>query len=183
MHPNWPVGVAVPSRDGLRALVHLDWLFADRSQAPDWVLSPTQSTLTAFQAPGATAIAEGLGDADRRLGLILEAVVDAYAADPSEAVTLLSYDQGDVIFSDAWPLPPDVARRLDFVLLEDARLVTRREPHRGSRRLRRSAADSHPVPARALDGTGLSGYSNSVVAEAECVGVLGNGHVEAPSGA
>lgn len=87
------------------------------------MLSPTQDTLAALGVSGAEAIAKGLKDPDRRLGLILEAVVDAYAADPSQAVTLLDFDQGEIVLSDAWPLPLDAARRIDFVLLEDASLV------------------------------------------------------------
>lgn len=87
------------------------------------MLSPTEQTLVAFQASGADVIADGLRDPDRRLGLILEAVVDAYAADPSEPVMLFEFDQGSVIHSDAWQLPSDVTRQHDFVLLEDIGLV------------------------------------------------------------
>lgn len=123
LHGNWPADVRDATDDELRPLAHTGWLFADRARAPDWVLSPTEQTLVAFQASGADVIADGLRDPDRRLGLILEAVVDAYAADPSEPVMLFEFDQGSVIHSDAWQLPPDVTRQHDFVLLEDIGLV------------------------------------------------------------
>ncbi len=123
LHGNWPADVRDPHRDELRPLIHAGWLVADRSQQPDWVLSPTQETLVAFEVSGAEAIAEGLKDPDRRLGLILEAVVDAYAADPSRGISMFEYDHADLVMQGAWQLPPDAARRHDFVLLQDAGLV------------------------------------------------------------
>jgi len=79
-HATWPPGLAVPKREEMRTLVHRGLLERDDSVAPVWRVFPSAA---ARELVG-VAEEEALGDPDRRLGLILEATVTAFEADPRE---------------------------------------------------------------------------------------------------
>lgn len=121
-HPNWPSDVAVPEREEVRTLVHLDLLTADRSRLPDWVVFPSPRARELF-AHDHDDLTGALSDVDRRLGIILEATVAAHEADPSEPLHFASMDQLDYIHHAHWPIERDVVRRHDLAQLEDLGLV------------------------------------------------------------
>jgi hypothetical protein len=118
-HPSWPAEVAAPGREEVRALVHLGLLETDDSVAPAWRVFPSaRGRELAGIAPD-----EGLGDADRRLGLILEATVTAFEADPSEPLQFHRMHQADLVRHPHWPLQPEVVRQHDLQQLEDLGLI------------------------------------------------------------
>jgi hypothetical protein len=122
-HPNWPGDVAKPRERGeFRPLAHGGWLAVDRTQGPAWVFSPSERAVDAFSGTRESLV-ETLREPDRRSGLILDSVVAAYRADPSEPLHLAVMDQADYVRHPAWPLPVDAARMHDFELLEDVGLV------------------------------------------------------------
>jgi hypothetical protein len=124
-HPNWPAAVRVPSREEVRSLVRLGWLDTDSRAAPDWAVFP--SPLARAQFGGSDGgVAEALSDADRRLGVILDATVAAHEADPSEPSHLASMDHGTYVDGVHWPIERDVVRHHDLAQLEDLDLVATR---------------------------------------------------------
>lgn len=125
-HPNWPGDVAVPSREEVRPLVHLGWLESDKRAAPAWRVFPSPAAREAFGESG-DGEARALADPDRRLGLILEATVAAFEADPTEAIHFAAMEQIDLVSHTHWPLEPDVVRQHDLDQLVDLGLISVRE--------------------------------------------------------
>jgi hypothetical protein len=118
-HPNWPPGVATPGREEIRPLVHLGFLHADYSVAPAWRVFPSPEA----RHLAGVATDEALADPDGRLGLILEATVAAFEADPSQPLQFSAMFQADLVEHPHWPLQPDVVRAHDLQQLEDLRLI------------------------------------------------------------
>jgi hypothetical protein len=118
-HPSWPAGVAVPGREEVRALVHRGLLETDDTVAPMWRVFPSAG---AREIAGVAA-EEALADPDRRLGLILEATVTAFEADPSEPLQFHPMHQADLVRHRHWPLQPEVVRAHDIQQLEDLGLI------------------------------------------------------------
>ena len=122
-HPNWPPAVRAPSRDEVRALVHLGLLEVDRRAAPDWRVFPSANARAMFDQ-SASSEAEALADPERRLELILEATVSAFNADPSEPLHFTPMDQIDIVGHPHWPLQPDSVHEHDLRQLQDLGLIS-----------------------------------------------------------
>ena len=118
-HPNWPAGVGLPDREEVRALFHQGLLEHDASVAPAWRVFPSPK---ARELAG-VATEAALRDPDRRLGLILEATVTAFEADPSQPLQFHPLDQVDLVRHPHWPLQPEVVRAHDLHQLEDLGLL------------------------------------------------------------
>jgi hypothetical protein len=127
-HPSWPPGVAVPTRHEVRELYHRGLLQADESVAPTWRVFPSAQGRERV----GVAADEALADPDRRLGLILEAIVRAFETDPSEPLQFHSMQQADLVRHPHWPLQPEVVRAHDLQQLEDLGLVATAPGHRSS---------------------------------------------------
>ena len=121
-HPNWPPAVRAPSREEVRALVHLGLLEVDHRAAPVWRVFPSADARAMF-AQSASSEAEALADPERRLELILEATVSAFNADPSEPLRFTPMDQIDIVTHPHWPLEPDSVHEHDLRQLEDLGLI------------------------------------------------------------
>lgn len=118
-HLSWPAGVVAPDREEVRALVHGGLLEADDSVRPMWRVFPSAR---GRELAGVVA-EEALADPDRRLGLILEATVTAFEADPSEPLQFHPMQQADLVRHRHWPLQPEVVRAHDLQQLEDLGLI------------------------------------------------------------
>jgi len=125
-HPSWPAGVTVPDRDEVRDLVHRGLLEVDDSVTPMWRVFP--SAVGREVAGGASE--EALGDPDRRLGLILEATVTAFEADPREPLQFHPKEEVHLVRHQYWPLQPEVVRAHDLQQLEDLGLIATAGEHR-----------------------------------------------------
>jgi hypothetical protein len=124
-HPNWPGGVAAPRREEVRRLGHLGWLARDeRAPRGTWCHYPTAAARDAFG--GGDADADGLADPDRRLGVILEAIVAAFRSDVFEPLHLAVMDHADYVQHPHWRLQPNAVREHDIAQLEDVGLVATR---------------------------------------------------------
>lgn len=123
-HPEWPSEVAAPTRDEVRQLAHLGLLDVDHSVAPLWRVFPSRDARRAFGGAAEELAQSALADPDRRLGMILEATVAAFEADPSEPLHFASMQQVDIVQHAHWPLQPDVVRSHDLQQLEDLGLVS-----------------------------------------------------------
>lgn len=118
-HPAWPASISAPERDELRPLVHMVLLVVDRSVAPTLRVFPSSEALALVgDAPD-----DALTDPDRRLGLILEATVEAFEADPTEPLLFIPGWQAPIVRHPHWPLQPEVVRAHDLQQLEDLGLV------------------------------------------------------------
>jgi hypothetical protein len=95
--PRWPTEVQKPSRDEVRSLVGRDLLEIDRSVAPAWRFWPAEAAREEFAGDSARNRAEDLKDPDARLGVILDAIVQAFEADPATPLLLLRTDQVDIV--------------------------------------------------------------------------------------
>lgn len=62
-------------------------------------------------------------DVDSRLGVILDAIVEAFKKDPSTPLLILRTNQVDVIRHPGWPIEPDVVRMHDLRQLHDLDLI------------------------------------------------------------
>lgn len=124
-HSNWPSDTQPPSHNDndVRALVHQGLLEVDRRQAPDWVVFPSARARREY-GTGSDHEAEALGDADLRLGTILEAAVRAYEGNPAEPIHFADMQQVSIVQHPAWPLEPDVVRAHDLDLLEQLGLIS-----------------------------------------------------------
>ena len=121
--PNWPPEVAVPAKEELRPLVQLGLLEPDRRYGPEWVVFPTPLARERFGTAADSDVVDALSDADRRLGVILNATVAAHEGDPSEPLHFASMDHGAYIDHPHWPIERDVVRRHDLAQLEDLGLL------------------------------------------------------------
>jgi hypothetical protein len=122
-HPRWPASVSPPGRQEVRGLVHKGALDADRSVAPMWRVFPSAEGRRVFGGVGEEAVSSALADPDRRLGVILEATVEAFDRDPSEPLHFAPMQQVDLVQHPHWPLSPDVVRAHDLQQLADLGLV------------------------------------------------------------
>ena len=118
-HPSWPAGVSVPDREEVRALFQDGLLEKDSSVAPTWRVFPSAR---ARELAG-VATEDAFLDPDRRLGLILEATVAAFEADPSEPLQLQRLEHDELVEHQHWPLQPEVVRAHDLQQLEDLGLM------------------------------------------------------------
>jgi len=118
-HPSWPAGVRVPGRQEVRRLLALDCLELGRSAPGAWRVFPSAA---ARELAGA-AENEALADPDRRLGLILEATVTAFEADPAEALQFLPVWGSALVRHPHWQLQPEVVKPHDLQQLADLGLV------------------------------------------------------------
>jgi hypothetical protein len=110
----WPAQVARPRQDEIRSLVAREYLEIDKSVAPTWRFWPSATARQAFACADAVKRAAALKDPDERLGVILDAIVEAFEKDPETALLMLSYDQGSTIRHPHWPIEPDVVRPHDL---------------------------------------------------------------------
>lgn len=121
-HPNWPGGVPAPRREEVRRLGQLGWLARDeRAPRGTWCHYPTVAARQAFG--GSDPHAEALADPDRRLGVILEAIVTTFRADASVPLHFAGMDQADYVEHPHWPLQPDAVHAHDITQLEHLGLV------------------------------------------------------------
>jgi hypothetical protein len=130
-HPHWPPDVAAPSRDEVRRLHQLDMLDVDRAAAPTWRVYPSAAARSRFDAECEQQMRAALADPDQRLGLILEASVQAFEADPAEPLRIWSMAGADLVRHRHWPLQPDVVRMHDLQQLEELRLISSSPEDRG----------------------------------------------------
>jgi hypothetical protein len=87
-HPCWPVDVRVPDREELRRLHHLGMLDVDDAAAPTWRVYPSPAARTEFGGDAEQQLAGALHDPDQRLGVILQAAVEAFEANPAEPLQM-----------------------------------------------------------------------------------------------
>jgi hypothetical protein len=123
-HPDWPGSVPPPTREEVRALVHAGGLEADGSVAPMWRVFPSAQGRRDFGGAGERDLSAALADPDRRLGVILEATVAAFEADPSEPLHFAPMEQIDLVQHAHWPLSPDVVKAHDLQQLIELGLVS-----------------------------------------------------------
>jgi hypothetical protein len=121
--PDWPEGNAAPTRDEVRGLVARDLLEIDKSKARTWCFWPSEEASAIFAGPSEQALAQALKHPDQRLGVILDAIVNAFEADPSTPLLLLRTDQVDIVRHPHWGIAPDVVRLHDLRQLEELRLI------------------------------------------------------------
>lgn len=69
-------------------------------------------------------VAQALADPDGRLGLILEATVAAFEADPSEPLQFHPMGQAALVRHEHWPLPATVVGAHDLQQLEELELIS-----------------------------------------------------------
>jgi hypothetical protein len=121
--PDWPEGSAAPTRDEVRGLVARDLLEIDKSKARTWCFWPSEEARAIFACPSEQALAQALKHPDQRLGVILDAIVNAFEADPSTPLLLLRTNQVDIVRHPHWGIAPDVVRLHDLRQLEELRLI------------------------------------------------------------
>src|SRR3954454_11986204 len=119
----WPATVRKPGREEVRSLLAHGYLETDKSAAPSWRFWPADAARAEFGGDAAQARAEALRDADARLGVILDAVVEAFEDDPATPLLMLRTDQVDIVRHPHWPIEPDVVRMHDLRQLEDLGLI------------------------------------------------------------
>jgi hypothetical protein len=103
----------------VRALLHQGLLEHNASIAPAWRVFPSAK---ARELAG-VATEEALCDPDRRLGLLLDATVTAFEADPREPLQFHPLEQVGLVRHSHWPLQPEVVRAHDLHQLEDLGLI------------------------------------------------------------
>ena len=59
-----------------------------------------------------------LKDPDERLGVILDAIVEAFEGDPAEPLLILGTGSGSVVRHPCWGIEPDVVRKHDLSQLD-----------------------------------------------------------------
>lgn len=121
--PRWPAEVRKPTRDEVRSLVHRQYLETDRTAAPAWRFWPAEAAREEFAGDATRRRAEALRDPDARLGVILDAIVEAFHKDPATPLLILRTDQVDLVRHPHWAIEPDVVRMHDLRQLEDLQLI------------------------------------------------------------
>jgi hypothetical protein len=121
--PAWPKDGLGPSREEVRSLVGRGFLDVDKNAAPAWRFWPSEEARALFGSDSEQALARALKDPDQRLGIILEAIVDAFEADPSVPLLMLRTNGPDIIRHPNWGIPADVARLHDLRQLEELGLI------------------------------------------------------------
>jgi hypothetical protein len=110
----WPAEVPRPRRDEIRSLVAAKYFDVDKSVAPTWRFWPSATAREVFAGAEAQDRAAALNDPDERLGVILDAIVEAFEKEPDTALLTIRYDQGVIIRHPAWPIEPDIVRPHDL---------------------------------------------------------------------
>lgn len=121
--PRWPAAVPPPTREEVRALVSRDYLQVDRSAAPAWHFWPATAARDEFGSDITRERAQALRDPDARLGVILDAIVEAFETDPATPLLFLRMQQVDIVRHPGWPIEPDAVRMHDLRQLEDLGLI------------------------------------------------------------
>jgi hypothetical protein len=121
--PRWPAEVRKPDREEVRSLVGREYLEADKSAAPGWCFWPAEAARQEFAWDAARHRAEALKDADARLGVILDAIVEAFEKDPATPLLIFRSQQADIVRHPHWAIEPDVVRMHDLRQLEDLGLI------------------------------------------------------------
>jgi hypothetical protein len=121
--PRWPPGVRQPSREEVRSLVGRQYLEVDKTAAPAWRFWPAEAARHEFAGDVARRRAEALKDPDARLGVILDAIVQAFEKDPATPLLILRTGQVDIVRHPHWAIDPDVVRMHDLRQLEDLELI------------------------------------------------------------
>jgi hypothetical protein len=106
-------------------------LDVDRAAAPTWRVYPSSAARSQFGGDTERQMARALGDPDQRLGLILEATIEAFEADPAEPLRVWPMASVDLVRHPHWPLQPDVVRMHDLQQLEELGLVSSSLQDRG----------------------------------------------------
>jgi hypothetical protein len=120
----WPDNVRPPNRNEVRALLARDLLLSDRSAPPGvWRFWPADTARAEFESEPAKRRADALRDPDARLGIILNAIVEAFEQDPSTPLLFVRAGQAAVVKHPNWPIEPDVVGMHDLRILEDLRLI------------------------------------------------------------
>jgi hypothetical protein len=92
----WPAEVRKPTRDEVRSLVGRQYLETDRTAAPTWRFWPAEAARDEFGGEAARQRAEALKNPDVRLGVILDAIVEAFDKDPATPLLILRTDEVDI---------------------------------------------------------------------------------------
>lgn len=121
--PRWPGEVRKPTRDEIRSLSARGSLEVDKTAAPMWRFWPAEAARREFAGEAAHGRLEALKDADARLGVILDGVVEAFEQDPATPLLILRTDQVDIVRHPHWPIEPDVVRMHDLRQLEHLGLI------------------------------------------------------------
>lgn len=110
---------------------HLGMLDVDRTAAPTWRVYPSPDARTKFGGDAEQLVAAALRDPDQRLGVILQATVEAFEADPAEPLQIWPMASVDLVRHPRWPLQPDVVRMHDIQQLEELGLLGSSTEERG----------------------------------------------------
>jgi hypothetical protein len=121
--PTWPKDGPQPSREEVRGLVTREFLEIDKSAHPAWRFWPSEQARAAFGNNSEQALAQALRDPNQRLGVILDAIVNAFEADPSTPLLMIRTSGPDIVKHAHWGIPPDVARLHDLRQLEELGLI------------------------------------------------------------
>jgi hypothetical protein len=124
VHPAWPETVSKPGQEEVRALHHKGALEVDRDAAPVWRVFPSPACRREFGGADEVALGDGLADPDRRLGIILEATVAAFEADPGEPIHFAPMEQTCLVHHPHWSIAPDVVREHDLQQLVELGLIS-----------------------------------------------------------
>jgi hypothetical protein len=119
----WPGEVRKPTRDEVRSLVGREYLEVDRTVPRVWRFWPAERARQQFAGDAARRRAETLKDPDARLGVILDAIVEAFEQDPASPLLMLRTDQVDIVRHPHWAIEPDVVRMHDLRQLEGLKLI------------------------------------------------------------
>lgn len=130
-HPCWLPDVRDPDREEVRRLRHLGMLDVDEAAAPIWRVYPSPAARLQFGGDEEHETVAALSDPDQRLGVILQATVEAFEANPAEPLRLWPMAAIDLVRHSNWPLQPDVARVHDLQQLEDLGLMSLSSQERG----------------------------------------------------
>lgn len=80
--PTWPKDGPQPSREEVRGLVAREFLEIGKSAHPAWRFWPSEQARAAFGNNSEQVLAQAFQDPDQRLGVILDAIVNATAVAP-----------------------------------------------------------------------------------------------------
>ncbi len=119
----WPPQVREPTREEVRSLFRRQYLGVDETAGPAWSFWPTEAARHEFAGVVVRRRAEALKDPDARLGVILDAIVDAFENDPATPLFICRTDEVDIVRHPHWAIEPDVVRMHDLRQLEDLRLI------------------------------------------------------------
>lgn len=120
----WPTtNIAKPTKAEIRSMIGRGLLTIDKTVARAWVFWPSPEARQEFADEDASRRTEALSDPDARLGLILDAIVEAFEADPSSPLMIFQTDQADIVRHPRWSIEADVVRMHDLRQLEALELI------------------------------------------------------------